>query len=216
MVGAAAAALDVGLAVDQRDRRRVPARPVHVALARERVVGPVEQVAVVVARVRGRGAGPVVAARDEDRGARAGQQHLRAAEDVGAGAVGQREVACVGRADAVPHVIDEVAGLLAGRVGSVGEDPAVGHEHRMHRDQRPAVDLRPHAAHVGVGGNRGAGRDGQRLRAPVRCRCRVGTARVALAAAAAGGQEQGKQRCAHGAPCDVLHWGLPPAERDSS
>ena len=65
-VTAAQATLDVGLAVDQRGGAGVPARALHVGLARQRVRAHVEQVAIRVAGVGGLGAVPVVAAGDED------------------------------------------------------------------------------------------------------------------------------------------------------
>ena len=157
-VGAARSALDVGLAVDQRDRAGIPARAVHVQAARQRVVAAVEQVAVVVAGVGGGGAGPVVSAGDEDV-ARQRQQQLRAAEDVGAGRVGKHLVSDVRRAGPIPQVVDEVAGLLAVGVGAVGQHAAVRHQHGMDGDQGPAVDRRPHAFQVRVARYRAAGKE---------------------------------------------------------
>ena len=141
------AALDVGLAVQQRRRRGVPARPVHVVLARHRVAAEAEQVAVVVAGVRRPAAGPVVAAGDEDLVP--GRQHdLRAAEDVGARGVGQRRVAGVEAGCRVPDVVDENGGLLAGRGRAVSQHAAIRHQHRVHRDQRPGLDRRPGTGNV--------------------------------------------------------------------
>ena len=147
-VAAAAAALDVDLAVQQRRGGGVPARAVHVVAARQRVVAVVEDVAVVVAGVGGAAVDVVVAAGEEDVAALR-QDELRAAEDVGAGDVRQREVAAAGGpGDRIPDVVDEEAGLHAVAVGAVGQHAAIRREHRVRGDQRPGERRRPGATHV--------------------------------------------------------------------
>ena len=39
----------------------------------------------------------------------------------------------------IPDVVDEVARLLAGTVGSIRQNPAVGRDRRVDRDQWPAL-----------------------------------------------------------------------------
>ena len=158
-VGAARAALDVDLAVQQRGRRRIPARAVHVVAAVERVVAEPEDVGVVVAGVGGAGAVPVVTAREEYAAA-LGQHELGAAENVGQRHVRQGQVrARAGAERGIPDVVDEPPRLLAVAVRAVGEHPAVGHQRRVHGDQRPGVHARPGPAHVVRQGRRGVERE---------------------------------------------------------
>ncbi len=111
----------------------------------------------------GAGAGPVVATGDEDLVARR-QQQLRAAEDVGAGAVGQRAVD-VGRR--IPDRVLEIAGLLARDVTAVAEHTAVGREGHVDRDHRPVPDGTELALDVRVGIDGRAHRQRQTLRSAI-------------------------------------------------
>ncbi len=146
-IAAAAPALNVDVAVHEHGGRRIPARAIHVAGARERVAERVEDVAVVVAGVRRTGARPVVAARDQDLAALR-QDDLRAAKDVRERHVVEREVPRAQACRRLPDVVDEVARLLARAVRAVGKNAAVGRERGVDADQRPTHDGRPDAVQL--------------------------------------------------------------------
>ena len=134
------------------------------------LVGVVEDVAVVVAGV-GRAAVDVVVAAGEEDVAALRQHELRAAEDIGAGAIRQRQMAAArGPGARIPDVVDEEAGLHAVAVGAVGQDAPVGREHRVGRDQRPGKRRRPGAAHIVCLSGRRNGKSGDR-------RCQTDTIR---------------------------------------
>ena len=150
VVFAAGTTLDVGIAAQQCNSRGVPAWPCHVVLAGQRVVRVVEDIAVVVRRVRRRRAGPVVSAGDEHPVA-GRQDDLGTAENVRSRVVGEREMPRVESRGRVPDVIDECSRLLAGCRCAVGQYATIGHQYRVDGNERPRLDGRPRAEHVAAG-----------------------------------------------------------------
>ena len=171
----------------QHRGRRIPARAVHVAPRVEGIASVFEYVAVVVAGVRGAGAGPVVAAGEEDVPlcGRTTCELQKMSVSVMLWSVMWPPPESGGR---IPDVVDEVAGLLAGARRAVAQYAAVGRECRMHRDERPVEDGGQHPVEVRLRGRRqseGAG-GGDFRRQQQRAEARLS--------------------CVHWEPCDVCFW----------
>ena len=112
--------------IAQRGDRRIPARMRHRLRALAHRVGQVVEEVDVRVRMVARPVDRAVAA-SEQHLARARQDDLSAAENVGAGRVGQQQMRIRGGAERrIPYRVAELAALLAALVGAVAQHATVG------------------------------------------------------------------------------------------